>query len=135
MINNCLFNLCMVDPIHMEDQEYDELYDRLCGLFTDTENCLQGALDRLDAMLSAPGCQAPEMHYTAPLETELQIKTPLGLRYARILETLDRLLMKIDQALTAGIISNPRDAVKLKFQWTRKVFAFTGEIRSLDNRR
>ncbi len=133
VINNCLFNLCMVRPIHMDDSEYDELYKNLCMIFENTEKQLGSAQEKFLALFGEYKNRAPDIYYSAPLETELQLKTPLSLRYVKILESLDHLLQIIDKAHNAGFIVNPRDAVKLKFQWTRQIFMFTGEIRELDN--
>lgn len=135
VINNCLFNLCMVLPIHMDDREYDSLYRSLCRIFENTETQLEGALERMRELTNRSRDDAPQIRYTAPMDAELQLKTPLALRYVKILESLDLLLIAIDQALTAGYIENPRDAVKLKYQWTRQIFMFTGQIRDLDRGR
>ncbi len=131
IINNCLFNICMVHPIHLDEDEFEKLYSKLLEEFEKAENELLQALEKLDELLNSQIAKQ-KIFYTAPLQTQLQIKTPLALRYVKILENLDLLLRKIDQALTAGYIQNPRDAVKLKFQWTRNIFNFTGAIRDID---
>jgi hypothetical protein len=135
VINNCLFNLCMVRPIHMEDTQYDQLYHNLCMIFNNTEKQIESARQKFSSLFSEKGGKTPDIYYTSPLETDLQLKTPMSLRYVKILENLDLLLQTIDRAHNAGFIVNPRDAVKLKYQWTRQIFMFTSEIRDLDNGR
>lgn len=131
-INNCLFNLCMILPIHMNDDEYKKIYQKLTFLFDQTEQQINDGYSRLLEIIKKEITTMPELKYSAPLSIELKLRTPLAERYLSLIKLLDQMLITIDQALTIGIIQNPKDAVKLKYRWEQNIYQFSGEIRNLD---
>lgn len=131
-INNCLFNLCLILPIHLSDEDYREVYTNLNELFSRTELQLKDGLEKISELLRRNHLSADQVHYTAPINMELKLRTPLSQRYLDMLLTLDRLISAIDEAMNAGIIQNPKDAVRLKHRWEQALYQFSGEIRSLD---
>ena len=89
------------------DQEIDQVITAIESCLTQVETSLKDTRRFYENRLRNVGIDlsSAELDYSHPLTVVLQTRTPLGRRYIQLLEALDTVAQRIDQAWYYGVIN------------------------------